>query len=124
MKVTSKITLDASKLNKLDNAVSDSLWQVADEALGETIKRGVMPFNTGNLQNDSSTVIPEKATKGLKHVQIASSASYAGRLYYHPELNFRKTNNSKAGARWFDWIVKEKFVQKTFPKLFKRNSGL
>ena len=51
VQVTSRIELNYSVLNVLDNAQFEALAQTADATLTELRDRQVMPFDTGNLQN-------------------------------------------------------------------------
>ena len=56
VQVTSRIELNMSVLNMLDKAQLDALAMTADATLTELRDRQVMPFDTGNLQNDSTFV--------------------------------------------------------------------
>ena len=94
VQVTSRIELNYSVLNMLDNAQFEALAQTADATLTELRDRQVMPFDTGNLQNDSTFVDDTQKTT----VSIVSSTPYARRLYFHPEYNFKRGNNSNAGS--------------------------
>jgi hypothetical protein len=85
-----------------------------------------MPFDTGNLQGESTFVDYDSSKYG--RVQIVSSTPYARRLYYHPEYNFQKGENPLAGGEWFKyWLpggIYEDFAQNAFKKFLKRNGGL
>ena len=81
VQVTSRVELNMSVLNMLDGAQYEALAQTGDATLTELRDRGVMPFDTGNLQNDSTFV--DDSEKGK--VSIVSSTPYARRLYFHPE---------------------------------------
>lgn len=123
--VTSKVTINTAKLKQLTQAQQISLAQTADALLTDLRDEQYMPFDTGNLQNDSTFIDDSQKSKG--RVSIVSSTPYARRLYFHPELNFRTINNAKAGAKWFEPYIsgtKKKFVRDAFAKLFKRNGGL
>ena len=114
VQVTSRVELNMSVLAMLDGA------QTADATLTELRDRGVMPFDTGNLQNDSTFVDDSQKTT----VSIVSSTPYARRLYFHPEYNFKRGNNPNAGGKWFDGFLNDDFIQKTFAQLLKRLGGL
>lgn len=120
VQVTSKIKLDQAMLSKLDHIQYDILPQVADATLTELRDRQVMPFDTGNLQNDSTFVGDSRITR----VSIVSSTPYARRLYFHPEYNFRRNNNGSAGGKWFDSFLNDDFILNAYAAMFKREGGL
>ncbi len=120
VQVTSRVELNMSVLNMLDGAQYEALAQTGDATLTELRDRGVMPFDTGNLQNDSTFV--DDSEKG--RVSIVSSTPYARRLYFHPEYNFRRGNNSRAGGKWFDSFLNDNFISNAYAKLLKRIGGL
>lgn len=120
VQVTSRVELNMSVLNMLDGAQYEALAQTGDATLTELRDRGVMPFDTGNLQNDSTFV--DDSEKG--RVSIVSSTPYARRLYFHPEYNFRRGDNSRAGGKWFDSFLNDNFISNAYAKLLKRIGGL
>ena len=120
VQVTSRVELNMSVLNMLDGAQFTALAETGDATLTELRDRGVMPFDTGNLQNDSTFV--DDSEKG--RVSIVSSTPYARRLYFHPEYNFRRGNNSRAGGKWFDSFLNDNFISNAYAKLLKRIGGL
>lgn len=124
-KVSCTIKLNEAKLNELTKQQYISLAQTADALLTDLRDSQTMPFNTGNLQNDSTSIDDSQKEKG--RVSIVSTTPYARRLYFHPEYNFRTTNNSNAGGKWFEPYIsgnKSDFAKSAFSKLFKRNGGL
>lgn len=125
VKVSSTIKLDEAKLKELTKQQYISLAQTADALVTDLRDSQTMPFDTGNLQNDSTFLDDSQKNQGK--VSIVSSTPYARRLYYHPEYNFRTTNNRNAGGKWFEPYIsgnRTDFVKETFAKLFKRNGGL
>ena len=120
VQVTSRVELNMSVLNMLDGAQYEALAQTGDATLTELRDRQVMPFDTGNLQDDSTFV--DDSEKG--RVSIVSSTPYARRLYFHPEYNFRRGNNSRAGGKWFDSFLNDNFISNAYAKLLKRIGGL
>lgn len=125
MNVSSTVKLNKSAIRKLTDAQKLSLVQTADAILTDVRDEQLMPFNTGNLQNDSTFVDDSQKDRGK--ASIVSSTPYARRLYFHPEYNFRKSNNANAGGKWFEpYIIgdKKKFAEKAFAELLKRNGGL
>ena len=120
VQVSSRITLDMGVLNMIDNARYDALAMTADATLTELRDRQVMPFDTGNMQNDSTFIDDSQKDK----VSIVTTAPQARRLYFHPEYNFRRNNNSRAGGKWFESFLNDSFILDAFCKLMKMRGGL
>lgn len=120
--VTSTVKLDFPKIQRLSKEAVTALEQTADALLTEVKNAEVMPFKTGNLQNESTFTDYTESSRG--RVRIISSTPYARRLYYHPEYNFNREFNANAGAEWFaPWLKggkHEDFAEKTFEKIYKR----
>ena len=125
VKVSSTIKLNEAKLKELTRQQYVSLAQTADALVTDLRDSQTMPFDTGNLQNDSTFLDDSQKEQG--RVSIVSATPYARRLYYHPEYDFRHTNNAKAGGKWFEPYIsgnRTDFLKDTFAKLFNRNGGL
>ena len=125
VRVSSRIKLNEARLKELTRQQYISLAQTADAILTDLRDSQTMPFDTGNLQNDSTHLDDSQKEQG--RVSIISSTPYARRLYYHPEYNFRTTNNASAGGKWFEPYIsgsKSDFARDTFCELFRRNGGL
>ena len=120
VQVTSRVELNVSVLNALDNAQYEALAMTADATLTELRDRQTMPFDTGNLQNDSTFVDDSQRDK----VSIVSSTPYARRLYFHPEYNYRRGNNASAGGKWFESFLNDDFIVSAYAKLLKQKGGL
>ena len=120
VQVTSRVELNMSVLNMLDKAQREAFEQTADATLTELRDRQVMPFDTGNLQNDSTFIDDSQKDK----VSIVSSTPYARRLYFHPEYNYKRGNNSRAGGKWFESFLNDDFIQNAYAKLLKQKGGL
>ena len=120
VQVTSRIELNMSVLNMLDNAQRQAFEQTADATLTELRDRQVMPFDTGNLQNDNTFIDTSQSDK----VSIVSATPYARRLYFHPEYNFKRGNNANAGGKWFESFENDDFIANTYAKLLKQIGGL
>ena len=120
VQVKSTIKLYTGAIGKLEDAMYSALAKTADATLTELRDRQVMPFDTGNLQNDSTFIDDSQRGKA----SIVSSTPYARRLYYHPEYNIRRNNNRNAGAHWFDSFLNDDFIVNTYAELFKREGGL
>lgn len=125
VQVSSSIQLNQSAIRQLDNSTKRALVQTADALLSDVRSRGVMPFDTGTLQNDS-TFLQEQVSEVC--VAIISSTPYARRLYFHPEYNFSKAENSNAGGEWFkDYLAggsRRDFVEETFETFCHRLMGV
>ena len=125
VKVSSTIKLNEAKLKELTRQQYIILAQTADALLTDLRDSQTMPFDTGNLQNDSTFLDDSQKEQG--RVSVVSATPYARRLYYHPEYNFRSINNRNPGGKWFEPYIsgkKSDFVVNTFKELFKRNGGL
>ena len=120
VQVTSRIELNYSVLNMLDNAQFEALAMTADATLTELRDRQVMPFDTGNLQNDSTFVDDTQKTT----VSIVTTAPQARRLYFHPEYNFKRGNNPNAGGKWFESFLNDDFIANAYARLLKQRGGL
>ena len=125
VRVSSRITLNTSRLNELTRAQYDTLAMTADALLTDLQQSNTMPFNTGNLQNDSTFVDDSQKRNG--RVSIVSITPYARRLYFHPEYNFRRTFNGRAGGKWLEPYLsgsKKDNARQIFCQLYARNAGV
>lgn len=126
VQVSVRFELDESILQMLDEAADQALKQTADATLTAIREAGVMPRDTGNLQNDATEVIVS-GTGGNQTISIVSSPIYAKRLYFHPEYNFNRTKNARAGGKWFEpWLTgsERTFIEETYAEMLRRNGGL
>ncbi len=126
MAVTSTVKLDRRKIRLLDKAAIKALEKTAEALHTEVVQAQVVPRDTGVLQGEKMFVDTSESSIG--HVDIIHEGPYARRLYYHPEYNFQKTENTNAKGKWFDdWLPGggyEDFAQETFNKLYKREAGI
>lgn len=125
IQVSSTIKLNEAKLKELTKQQYVSLAQTADAVLTDIRDEQLMPFDTGNLQNDSTSVDDSQQVQG--RVSVVSTTPYARRLYFHPKYDFRRNNNARAGGKWFEPYIngsKKEFIVNAFKELFKRNGGL
>lgn len=103
IKVKSSVKLNMPQIQQLTQAQVTALEQTAEALHTEVVQAQVFPFDTGNLQNESTFVDYSESGKGK--VSIVSSTPYARRLYFHPEYHFRKGENPNARGKWYaDWI--------------------
>ena len=126
IKVSSIVKLNIPEIHKLAAAQVKALEQTAEYLHTEVVQAQVMPFDTGNLQNESTFVDYSQSQKGK--MTIVHSTPYARRLYYHPEYHFKKTENPNAEGKWYEeWLPggsKENDCQEAFKQIYKRITGV
>lgn len=123
--VTSKIKLNAPKIKQLDRAAITSLEKTVSALHTEVVNAQVMPFKSGNMQNDNTYEDYSNSKQGK--VSLNTSTPYARRMYFHPEYNFSKEENPNARGNWYEpWTTgKEKdFYKKAFSQFYKKEAGL
>lgn len=124
--VSSKIKLNMPVVKQLDRAKQQALEQTGDALLKQVKNTQVMPFDTGNLQNENTFVDYAQIRNGT--VKIVSSTSYARRLHFHPEYNFSRKENIAAGGKWFSpWLeggTRQNFCSRAFVRLYRKEAGL
>lgn len=123
--VTSKIKLNLPVLNQLDTSQQTALRKTTDALLTQIKNSQVMPFDTGNLQNESTFADYANLAEG--ETKIVSSTPYARRLYFHPEYNFSREETCRARkwlAPWLKGGARQNFCQKAFARFYKQEAGL
>jgi hypothetical protein len=123
--VKSTIKINFPKIKQLDRATITALEETIEALKTEVINAQVMPFDTGNMQNNSTFTDIRKSKQG--RVSLITSTPYARRLYYHPEYNFQTKENAHAQGNWLEsWISgkNKDFVGNSFAKLYKKEAGL
>lgn len=130
IKVNSVIKLNMPRIRELTEAQVSALEQTAEAVHTEVVQAQVMPFDTGNLQNESTFVDCSESSSGK--VSIVSSTPYARKLYFHPEYHFHTDENTKAGGEWLkDWAEppdgngsRAEWIRDTYKKIYRRLAGL
>lgn len=126
IRVDSKVRLNMPAIKALTKAQSVALEQTAELLHEETQQAQVFPFDTGNLQEESTFVDATKLSSGK--VSLISSTPYARRLYFHPEYHFDKSENPNARGEWYnDWLPggsKAGVTVQTFKNIYRRLTGL
>ena len=130
--VKSTIKINFPKIKQLDRATITALEETIEALKTEVINAQVMPFDTGNMQNNSTFTDIRKMILKMKSPQKGmiiqiTSTPYARRLYYHPEYNFQTKENAHAQGNWLEsWISgkNKDFVGNAFAKLYKKEAGL
>ena len=92
----STVRLNMGRIRRLSKAAVSALEQTAEAVHTEVVQAQVFPFDTGNLQNESTFVDCSRSSQGK--VTIVSDTPYARRLYYHPEYDFQTDENPNAKA--------------------------
>lgn len=115
-------SFNEKNLKKLANAQTRALIKTGHAVLTDLVQKQKMPFDTGEMQNNRTSVDSSKADKGV--VVIRTTAPQARRLYYHPEYNFQQGKNANAGGRWFDDYIPggkdEKLPGEIFAKIMRK----
>ncbi|CAK7011514.1 MAG: hypothetical protein ENTB_04858 [Enterocloster aldenensis] len=126
MQVKSTVKMNFPRIKQLTQAAVTALEMTAEALHTEVVQAQVMPFETGNLQNESTFVDYSKSKQGK--VTLVSSTPYARRLYYHPEYNFQTDENPFAGGMWYEpWLpggVSQDFARDAFKRLYKKVGGV
>lgn len=126
IKATSKVKMNFPRIKQLTQAAVTALEQTVESLHTEVVQAQVFPFDTGNLQNESTFVDYSEAKDGK--VTLVSSTPYARRLYYHPEYNFQTKENPNAKGQWYeDWEAggsKAEFAPKAFKQFYKKVGGV
>lgn len=123
--VKSTIKINFPKIKQLSRATITALEETIEALKTEVINAQVMPFDSGNMQNNSTFTDISKSKQGS--VSLITATPYARRMYYHPEYNFQTKENAHAQGNWLEpWISgkNKDFVGKAFAKLYKKEAGL
>lgn len=126
MQVKSTVKMNFPRIRQLTQAAVTALEMTAEALHTEVVQAQVFPFDTGNLQNESTFVDTSESAKGK--VTLVSSTPYARRLYYHPEFHFQKEENPNARGEWYeDWLPggsEENFAVDAFKRFYKKVGGV
>lgn len=95
------------------------------EAVKRNIEKSeIVPRDIGTLE-ESITVKTGLLDKGK--LRLEYNTPYARRLYYHPEYNFSREENSNAQGEWLEAYIdgdKKDYVMDTFKKTYKMLTGV
>ena len=122
--VSGWVRLHYGRLEALDQTTLAALELTAEALHAEVVNAGVMPFDTGNMQNAQTYVDNTDLPNG--NVSLVTGSPQARRLYYHPEYHFQTVNNARAGGLWWDsWIdgPYKDFCQKAFAAFMAQMGG-
>lgn len=123
-KMTAKVVWNQIALARLNKAMLISAEQTAYALRTDVEDAAVVPFAVGTLQNTSFI---DSSNKDKGKFSLVYSTPYARRLYWHPEYDFRTTENANARGEWLaDWLTgnKRRFARDAFMKLLRKNAGL
>ena len=118
---TNTIYLDYSHLfeedfeDEFDLDIGGTLYKTAELVFAEEVAKMYFPYRSGHTQNDDTNIQKGTNEQG-DYADIVSANPYVRRLYYHPEFNFYREKNTRAGGRWHSKISTN-FVEKTFQQL-------
>ena len=126
MRASSTVRMNFPWLRQLTQAQIKALEETAEALHTEVVQAQVIPFDSSNLQNNSTFVDYTNVQTG--RAVLSSTAPYARRLYFHPEYHFDKGENSNARGKWYgDWLQGGKhqdFCQKAFAESYRRITEL
>lgn len=116
------IKLDHARIRQIEQAALASASEALEAVYTDLVSAQTMPFDTGDMQNNQTFV--DKTDSGAV---LVTGSPQARRLYYHPEYNFQRGKNSKAGAKWLEPYIsgeKKDFAADEFTAAFKRRAKL
>ncbi len=126
IRVNSRVRLNMPRIRELTGAQVIALEQTAEALHTEIVQSQVVPFQTGNLQNESMFV--DDSCVKFGKVAIVHSTPYARRMYFHPEFNFSKEENPGAKGKWFEaWEPGgelQDFAPKKYKEIYRRLAGV
>lgn len=126
IRASSRIKMNFPRIRQLSQAAVTALEKTAETLHTEVVQAQVFPFETGNLQNESTFVDYSESKDGK--VALVSSTPYARRLYYHPEYDFQTDENPSAGGQWYEpWLpggISEEFARKAFKRFYKKEGDV
>lgn len=119
-----KVKMYPQAMKQLSRAQIQAAEMTAQQMISEVRNDGLIPFDTGNMQNESTFVDSSKAKQGV--VVIVTDTPYAERLYFHPEYQFNTSKNANAGGEWWEHYIsgaKAARPVELYAKFYKRVSG-
>lgn len=111
------IKVNLSALDGIRREAMDAALETVAALRGEVIAAQVMPFDTGEMQNNSTSVQQHIEGDDI-HTLLSTNTPYARKLYHHPEYNFQTVNNPNAQGEWLSpWLpggANESFLLDTY----------
>ena len=123
-----KIELNQKAIAKLTQSVKNAAVSTVNQLYENLVNNEkTMPFDTGDMQNNQTSVQAE-SNQDTFRVLLVTESPQARRLYYHPEYNFQQGNNPNAGAYWLAPYLKggeqEHFIEDTYSECLKKEADL
>lgn len=116
-----KIKMNNKAVRQLSKAQIQAGGMTVEAVKTNVIAMNVMPFDSGSMQNEQTTIDTSKESKGYWSISV--NAPQARLLYFHPEFHFQKINNPNAQGRWFDpWIDGDykKYAPNAYKKFYRQ----
>ena len=116
---TLTVSWNPSAITGINNNLIRAFEQSVESMKTDVIQEQVVPFNSGQLQNDISLNTTKEAQG---EILLTTSINYAARMYFHPEFNFQTVNNQNARGLWYEmWIrgSKKYFLQDSFKRFYQ-----
>lgn len=106
---------------RFDAAVASALAKTAEAVKTDLVQSQTLPFDTGQLQG---SVFADVSSIRKGRASVVTNTPYARRLYYHPEYNFSKADNPRAGGEWYRTYLpggaKQGFAARAFSSFLGR----
>lgn len=118
-----RVTINQAKMEKLTQAARQALVMTAEAIKSDIVASQVVPKDVGTLERSAYI---DRGSLGQGKTGVGFNTSYARRLYWHPEYNFRTDKNPNAQGKWMQTYIdgeKKGFAQKQFMKFFRRLAG-
>ncbi len=118
------VELNMRNIQNIEDYITGGLIEAAETVHEDVKKSQTMPFESGVLQNDSTSIDESKVNRG--EVSIISDTPYTRRLYFHPEYNFNREHNPDAGGEWFEPYItgaKKDMAQLRFEMYISKRTG-
>lgn len=125
IKVTDTVEINNDLIRVLTDISITALERTGAALKTDLIQRQVIPRDTGDLQNQRTSVDYSESARGT--VSLIHDGPYARRLYHHPEYNFSHLENPNAKGRWLDDYLpggsRASWVAEAFASRYKRLLG-
>lgn len=99
--MSTRIKWDITELAAFDKSLDRALNKAADEIEQRLKEAEVVPKKSGALEASQNIVVMGN------RLTISYSSPYANRLYFHPEYNFSREQNSNAQGRWLEAVFSD-----------------
>lgn len=115
-----EIRLDTAALAAMSGAAVQAAALAMEAVKTDLVNSQTVPFDTGALQG--SIFAGQFRDGDDVHTTLQTDGPQAQRLYFHPEYNFQRGNNSNAGAAWYAPYLaggsKERMLEERFAQVW------